>query len=1504
MNIQIHELGKGERAGHTPNRYNLRSRRKEGDFDSSDPPLIADRPTKMAAATTKEKKTQSASPAAKEPVTEVREAPKPTPSFNFEHEIQKIRIPVPLSELVKNEDFKRSLSKLLQSESPQPPSDSINLQDEKPAVVLGPMVEDRDDSSPPFYTSLNIHDKVLHNCLMDSGASHNLMPKIVMEELGLEVTRAYHDLYSFDSRRVQCLGVIKDLVVSLFQLPMKSMVMDIVVADVPPKFGMLLSRSWIKRLGGTLQMDLTYATIPVFGGEHRRLYREAQLAYIISDEANPTNHPIFALDTDLGSSLLQLTHAPEPPLKLRKPPTVSPEVPPSITPIWKMFFDGACSREGAGAGVVFVSPAQETTSLSYKLEFEATNNVAEYEALILGLRAAREMGIQEIAVFGDAELVVQQVRSAYQAKHPRLRSYRNEVWDLIDSFFSAFNISFIPREENTVADSLASSASIFKVPLPPKLRYDVEVKYRPSIPDNVKHWKVFEDDLEIKRFLETIEEFSEMHIDQDSISEEEFDGGELLSKIANHDIIQLPGNHIPRGLVPLERLFDGNDVAIKGRVSGDDADTAECNIGTPEEPKFVKLSTSLTKEQRIEYTELLREFADVFAWTYKDLKTYDTSVIEHKIPLKEEAKPFRQKLRQINPMLLPVMEKEVKKLLDARIIVPLRYSEWVANLVPVRKKSGEIRLCVDFRNLNRSSKKDNYPLPNMEHILQKVTGASRISMIDGFSGYNQISVMPEDREKTTFTTPWGTFMYAKMPFGLMNAGATFQRAMDIAFIGEKDQFVVIYLDDITVFSRTDKEHCCHLRKVFMKCRRYGLSLNPKKSLFSMKEGKLLGHIVSAEGVRIDPSRVEAIQTLSLPRSKKEVQAFLGKINFLRRFVSNFAELVKHITTMLRKGNEVKWTTEPRESFVQIKKALTEAPVLISPDYSKDFLIFSFASCDTVAAVLLQKNDQGQEQPIAFYSRALRDAELRYEIMEKQAYALVKALKAFRVYVLHSKIIAYVPSASVKDILIQPDMDGKRGKWIAKILEFDLEIKPTKLIKGQGLAKLLAESNCKALGINFVNEQAESSNKHFQGALPLAACDWYKDILYFLQELKPPDGLGKSKARALKLKAVKYCLIDQTLYWKDPLGLLLRCLDPQEAQKVMFDFHSGLCGGHHFWKTTAHKVLRAGYYWPTLFPDVCREIRACIKCQRFSGKQQLKSLPLKPVVVSTPFQQWGLDFIGEIHPPSSGQHRWILTATDYFTKWIEVVPTRSTSHKVIISLLEDVMARFGCPSRIVTDNATPFRSEPLVKFCEQFEISLIHSTPYYPQGNGLAESSNKGLIKLIKRLLEDNKRAWDAKLKFSLWADRVTTKKSLGISPFQLVYGTEAVFPTQLALPVAKFLQDLEEEPDHMVRRIHQMVEVQQTREQVMNRAHDHQQKIKQAFDRRVKKKEFEIGDLVFKWDAPRQDKGKHNKFDALWIGPFKISEIFSNNTYGLQDLEGEEVFNSPVNGHFLKKCFI
>jgi hypothetical protein len=262
-------------------------------------------------------------------------------------------------------------------------------------------------------------------------------------------------------------------------------------------------------------------------------------------------------------------------------------------------------------------------------------------------------------------------------------------------------------------------------------------------------------------------------------------------------------------------------------------------------------------------------------------------------------------------------------------------------------------------------------------------------MLDGFSGYNQIMVHLDDQEKTMFTTPWGTFMYAKIPFGLMNAGAMFQRDMDIDFFDEEDKFIVIYLDDITVYSTLDEEHIKHLRRAFEKCRKFGISLNPKKSNFSMEEGKLLGHIISKEGIKVDPNRVDGILKIGIPRRKKEVQSFLGKVNFLMRFIPNLAEIIKHITNMLKKGNEIKWIPE---SFEDIKVALTKALVLSSPNFEKDFILFSFASEHTIASVLLQKDDHNFEKPIAYYNKTLRDAPLKYDIMDKKAYDLVKALK--------------------------------------------------------------------------------------------------------------------------------------------------------------------------------------------------------------------------------------------------------------------------------------------------------------------------------------------------------------------------------------------------------------------------------------------------------------------------------------------------------------------------------
>jgi hypothetical protein len=216
-------------------------------------------------------------------------------------------------------------------------------------------------------------------------------------------------------------------------------------------------------------------------------------------------------------------------------------------------------------------------------------------------------------------------------------------------------------------------------------------------------------------------------------------------------------------------------------------------------------------------------------------------------------------------------------------------------------------------------------------------------------------------------TPWGMVMYAKMPFGLMNAEATFQREMDITFADKKEKFIVIYLDDITIYSDSNEQHLEHVKRVFQKCRKFDISLTPKKSHFRMEEGNLLGHIISKEGIKIDPNKVEGILKMGTSHSKKEVQSFLGKVNLLRRFILNLEEIIKHIICMLRKGNEIKWNPKSRKSFEYIKVVLNRALVLASPNFMRYFILFSFTSEHMIADVLLQKDEQNFEKPIAYLS---------------------------------------------------------------------------------------------------------------------------------------------------------------------------------------------------------------------------------------------------------------------------------------------------------------------------------------------------------------------------------------------------------------------------------------------------------------------------------------------------------------------------------------------------------
>lgn len=310
----------------------------------------------------------------------------------------------------------------------------------------------------------------------------------------------------------------------------------------------------------------------------------------------------------------------------------------------------------------------------------------------------------------------------------------------------------------------------------------------------------------------------------------------------------------------------------------------------------------------------------------------------------------------------------------------------------VRKKNGEIHICVDFQNLNQASLKDNYALPNMDHTLQTVSGSEMMSMLDGFSGYNQITIVEHEQHKIAFITPWGTFTYNRMPFGLINAGATFQRDMDSFFKDFRDKMIVVCLDDLTVFSKKRTDHFRDLSVVLQRCREHGISLNPKKSVFCVTEGKLLGHIVLKKGVKIDPDRVNAIQRLSLTSSRTGVRSFFGQVNFIRRFIPKFAETTKHIVGLLSEQHPFKWTEEARNAFERIKGSVANVPTLVNPNFTKDFILYCYAPDHTMSGILLQLNENGAKLPIAFMSTLLKKHELKYSPMEKHAYAVVKVVK--------------------------------------------------------------------------------------------------------------------------------------------------------------------------------------------------------------------------------------------------------------------------------------------------------------------------------------------------------------------------------------------------------------------------------------------------------------------------------------------------------------------------------
>jgi ribonuclease HI len=780
--------------------------------------------------------------------------------------------------------------------------------------------------------------------------------------------------------------------------PKVHQVINIILVDIPEVYGMFLSRDWSEQLHGYFATDWSHLWLPENGKPNKiRVNRERYLKFMVTDLNDP-NEPytpladspeVQGMDTFFGNFMAEVSPIKNPEQQSKILACMQPTTSiqhlgePDENQIWSLYFDGSKSKEGAGAGCIIIDPEGNKTLLACRLEFECTNNITKYEALLQGLRKALDMHIQNLIVFVDFEIVVRQVRNSIHCLSPHLKCYQSEVWSLINKF-SAFNINSIPRLNNAKADLLANVASklLPAEGLSPNA-FSVELLFRPSVPDNIMNWRVFNDDQQIINFLHMEETFQGALIDEQTHNDNLHDFT-VIPNPKSPEALSDMVNSLPKSVVRLEKFYDFEDKfkkTVNCKTNSSSLSYEKVNLGTSENPQCINLGLGCSKQEKDAFVKLFKEFKDAFAWTYDDLKTFDPNIIQHVIPMKPQTLPFQQKLRKMHPKLELTVQKELNKLLSAKIIFPVRHTQWVSNLVPVRKKNGEIRLCVDFRNLNKASDKDNYPVPPMEQILQQVSGFERLSLLDGFSRYNQVLMSPSDQLKTTFRTLWGTYAYRKMPFGLINAGATFQRAMDISFRGLINHSVVVYLDDVTVYAKNKKDHLARLRAVLLRCHKYSISLNPKKSIFAVEQGKILGFIVSSDGMIIDPERTQVIAKLPPPTSKKSMQSFLGQINFVRRFVPSFSEMVKPLQNLIKKDTQYCWGPIENQAFNAIKKVIIEAPSLMSPNFSQDFTLYTFASNRSYAAVLTQKNSENNEVPITFMSSAFKGVELNYPAVD-------------------------------------------------------------------------------------------------------------------------------------------------------------------------------------------------------------------------------------------------------------------------------------------------------------------------------------------------------------------------------------------------------------------------------------------------------------------------------------------------------------------------------------------
>ncbi|GJS17489.1 reverse transcriptase domain-containing protein [Tanacetum coccineum] len=713
--------------------------------------------------------------------------------------------------------------------------------------------------------------------------------------------------------------------------------------------------------------------------------------------------------------------------------------------------------------------------------------------------------------------------------------------------------------------------------------------------------------------------------------------------------------------------------------------------------------------------------------------------------------------------------------------------------------------------------------------------------------------------------------YRRMPFGLCNAPGTFQRCMMAIFHDMIEKTMEVFMDDFSVFGSSFSTCLTHLEKMLKRCEDTNLALNWEKSHFMVKEGIVLGHKISKSGIEVDRAKIDVIAKLPHPTTVKGVRSFLHA-GFYRRFIQNFSKIARPMNPiLLEKETPFYFSKECIEAFNTLKKNLTEAPILIAPDWNEPFELMCDASDFALGAVLGQRHEK-HFRPIHYASKTMNEAESRYTTTEKEMLA---------VYLFAKK-----------------DSKARLLRWVLLLQEFDFDVVDTKGAENLAADHLsrLENPHKNELDPKEINEKFPLETLSSIAVLD-ASTPWFADIANYHAGNFVIKGMSTQQKRKF-FKDVKH------YFWEDPFlfkicadQVIRRCVFGKEAHDILMACHDGPTGGHHGANYTARKVFDSGFFWPTIYKDAHELVKNCNSCQRQGKISQRDEMPQNSIQVCEIFDIWGIDFMGPF--PSSRGNKYILVAVDYLSKWVEAKALPTNDARVVCKFLKSLFARFGAPRAIISDRGTHFCNDQFAKVMLKYGVTHRLSTAYHPQTSGQVEVSNRGLKRILERTVGENRASWSDKLDDALWAFRTAYKTPIGCTPYKLVYGKACHLPIELehkaywALKHTNF--DLKTAGDH--RKV-QLNELNELRDEAYENSLIYKEKTKRIHDSKIKNRVFNVGDRVLLFNS--RLKIFSGKLKTRWSGPFTVTQVFP---YGTVELSQNSGPNFKVNGHRLKHYF-